>query len=1422
MSARLLARLFATAATALPLSALAEGPTPDPYFGEALFHAYQGDYFGALERLDAELAQHYGVDERPLDSLYPQVDDAEFSVGDFELEYRMHLRAGRAIRAVLEGDVDEKVRNDAAYRLARIYFEKSQPDTALTVLDSMRGEIPDRLKDDVEFLRANVLMALERPDEAARVLRKIQDSDSLEGFAAYNLGIALLESGQPVDAARELDRAGRVDADDRDVKAIRDKANLVLGTLLFEGDQVERARSTLERVRLEGPFSNQALLRAGWAEADIEQFQRAVVPWSVLAARDGTDAAVQEAKLALPYAYSRLNVHGRAAVLYQQAVDSFESELAKLDASITSIARGDFLTALEREEIKQDKDWVVRLRNLPDAPETFYLVSLMASHDFQTALQNYLDLTDLRRTLVRAETSLGAFDDLIEQRHAYYEPRLPESRPGVPQAGRQDAPPLDAARAPPEAPRTDAPRPLARAARDGRGARRSHGPRAHEVPPRESCRRPAHDGPRRPHRAARGPARLAPRVRVPRAAHGRERPSARPRDRRRCPQRALRRVRSCTPGRDPQLCRLHRSNPRAARAHPNRARRDRGAEESPGRASRRGRHGSPRSPPHPARRLSESGAFRIRGQLRPCGQGPGTMKGRPTMSRSSSSMTGFKRRALAFAPLVALACSGNPDRQTLAGLRAVEPDLAEVTVADGMDRAMAGYRQFLEEAPTSSLTPEAMRRLADLQLEKEYGLLGDSKPRATAALPPSKTAPIPTASSTAPAVIAQESESMRDFEARAAGPSDLAYASGSTGLELPGDSDRSPTGPLEALALYDQILTAYPDYPHNDQVLYQKARAFDELGRVDEAIAVSALLVDKYPSSQHLDEIQFRRAEYFFTRKKFLDAEKAYSAIVEIGPRSDYFELALYKLGWTFYKQMLLPEALQSYVTLLDHKVETNYDFEQQADEADAQRIADSYRVISLCFSDLGGPEGGRDLLRHDRTAGLRAPRLPPARRVLPREASLPGRGRRLRVLREPLSGPRLVSALQHARDRDLPGGRFPEARARRQEELRLPVCARFRVLASLRSRRIPGSHQLSQAEPRRPGEPLSRALPERGDPGRPERRLRGECRLVPPIPRLLPDRAGDARDPLPPGGSPARERGLRPGRERVRAHRLRIPGSRTVAHRPATRRSSPIARQKSARPRPTRAAAPARPSRARFDSSTRSPSTSTPPQVLGVAVNDLYELREFPRAIELGATPDLELSGAADVGIRRSAWLVVAPRLVRDRRIRPRPSRPMPRCSSSRRTDDASRQEIVEQPGRVDLQAGRARERGRRFPRRRRITSCASRRSRPAPKIRPIAEYDAGTALLRLEDWEPALSRARVLPLESSRTTSSTRRPPSRSRSSTARPERVPGRRGVRAGGPRGRRSPSCARESLLVAGELYEECEARRPALERLSADM
>src|SRR5947199_10722979 len=102
------------------------GDLKDLYFGEALYHAHQGQYFEAIQRLDTELAQYHRLDEPALDTLHYHINDAEFSVGDFELDYRMHYRAGRAIKRVLEGSVDDAVRNEAAFRLARIHFQKDQ------------------------------------------------------------------------------------------------------------------------------------------------------------------------------------------------------------------------------------------------------------------------------------------------------------------------------------------------------------------------------------------------------------------------------------------------------------------------------------------------------------------------------------------------------------------------------------------------------------------------------------------------------------------------------------------------------------------------------------------------------------------------------------------------------------------------------------------------------------------------------------------------------------------------------------------------------------------------------------------------------------------------------------------------------------------------------------------------------------------------------------------------------------------------------------------------------------------------------------------------------------------------------------------------------------------------------------------------
>ena len=75
------------------------------------------------------------------------------------------------------------------------------------------------------------------------------------------------------------------------------------------------------------------------------------VPWTMLAKRNITDKSVQEVLLGVPYAYGKLSIYGKAAILYGQALESYSNEIERLDASIASIRQGKFLKAVIREEL---------------------------------------------------------------------------------------------------------------------------------------------------------------------------------------------------------------------------------------------------------------------------------------------------------------------------------------------------------------------------------------------------------------------------------------------------------------------------------------------------------------------------------------------------------------------------------------------------------------------------------------------------------------------------------------------------------------------------------------------------------------------------------------------------------------------------------------------------------------------------------------------------------------------------------------------------------------------------------------------------------------------------------------------------------------------------------------------------------------
>jgi hypothetical protein len=186
------------------------------------------------------------------------------------------------------------------------------------------------------------------------------------------------------------------------------------------------ARPYLERVRLDGPLSNKALLWAGWADSAMKDYRKALVPWSALRERNPEDAAVQEALLAVPYAYTQLQAYGRAALLYGEAVNEFDKEIARLDASMSSILDGKLRQALLKDPEERNTRFIENLRDSQGGPETNYLLQLMAGHDFQESVKNFRDMEKLRLNTLQWLNNIEAYQDLVDVRRGYYAPLLPD------------------------------------------------------------------------------------------------------------------------------------------------------------------------------------------------------------------------------------------------------------------------------------------------------------------------------------------------------------------------------------------------------------------------------------------------------------------------------------------------------------------------------------------------------------------------------------------------------------------------------------------------------------------------------------------------------------------------------------------------------------------------------------------------------------------------------------------------------------------------------------------------------------------------------------------------------------------------------------------------------------------------------------
>lgn len=451
------------------------GTLNDPRYRSALFLEEDGRYLSALtELLETEQA---AADPAALPAAF------QLLMADCYLGFGMEALAEKRYEQVAAGDHDAATLARARLQLARLTYQRGYYAQALARLNRLRETLPSSLLEEWQLLASSTLTAQDRYNEAIEILTRDGDVDDLSPVLRYNLGIALLRDGRAAEGRRQLNLVGTMDVTNADTLALRDKANLTLGYQYLQAQQGEDARAVFGRIRTRGPFSNRALLGLGWAEVapvtrpkaevpeeaegkdtddslgtllrpgyvdpkarsrltskeiksvkgltpeEQEALLRALVPWVELARRDPMDPAVQEGLLAIPWALDRLQDHEQSLKRYLEAIAALETARKRMDEAGKSIRGGRMVDTIVRRDMDSERGWMWKLRDLPDAPETYFLQSLLAEHRFQEALKNYRDARLLTRNLDAWEVRLAELEQPVRA-GASIERQLQRARQG--------------------------------------------------------------------------------------------------------------------------------------------------------------------------------------------------------------------------------------------------------------------------------------------------------------------------------------------------------------------------------------------------------------------------------------------------------------------------------------------------------------------------------------------------------------------------------------------------------------------------------------------------------------------------------------------------------------------------------------------------------------------------------------------------------------------------------------------------------------------------------------------------------------------------------------------------------------------------------------------------------------------------------
>lgn len=407
----------------------------DLRYGVALYHYYQQDYIPAISELMVADAR---------DGIHGHGNNPELIAGGLSLAFGMQNHAEQLFTHLLEDqNRPENVRDAAWFYLGKLQYARADWAGAASSFSRVSDKFSPVSRAEMRSLQIN--LQIKQNDLAPFSLKKIEQNKlaQWEPYALYNLGAANARNGDMKAAKEYFNELTNLSFDEdsqsrTEYLTLLDKAHTAIGYTYLHDKSYLAAIEEFRKVRLDGIESNQALLGYGWAAIAQEKYAEAINPWQVLQKRSLLFPAAQEALLALPFAYEKLNAPGDALREYENAEKLFDQEINLVRDMRATLTAGELLTLVSSKPVSSEQLKELEKKNEPGTltalitddgqnwlklsdtsvikTRSIYLRELFAQNEFQTAVLDLRDLLKLQKLLLDWQPKLVAYNELLQQK----------------------------------------------------------------------------------------------------------------------------------------------------------------------------------------------------------------------------------------------------------------------------------------------------------------------------------------------------------------------------------------------------------------------------------------------------------------------------------------------------------------------------------------------------------------------------------------------------------------------------------------------------------------------------------------------------------------------------------------------------------------------------------------------------------------------------------------------------------------------------------------------------------------------------------------------------------------------------------------------------------------------------------------------